>query len=52
MLEKLLKEIARLREAERILKAVYINIGPYNERGISTEVSQRINDHFSFDDSE
>lgn len=51
-LEELFQEVYLLQEAEKILKEIYFEVGPYGGGEISWETRQKMNDHFGFDDSE
>lgn len=51
-INKFFEEIQYLKEAEKLLEQVYLDIGSYNTRGVTFETSKKINDHFKFNDSE
>jgi len=55
-INKLIEEISYLKEAEELLKQVFINVGVYNldildNKYNSKPLSTKIRDHFNFDDS-
>lgn len=52
ILEKFLDEFEHLKEARELLEKVYIEIGPYNDGGLSEETLMRLRAFFEFDDSE
>ena len=55
MVEELIEELNRLKEAERLLRDLWLDIGPYNIREgqmISEDLMNRLNDYMRFDDSE
>lgn len=57
-LNELIEEISYLKEAEELLKQVFINVGVYNLEVLDNKfdsprpLSIRIREHFNFDDSE
>jgi len=57
-LNKLIEEISYLKEAEELLKQMYMNIGVYNLEVLDSKfdypkpLSMRIREHFNFDDNE
>jgi hypothetical protein len=51
-LDKLLEEIARLKEANELLDKVWTEVGPYNNEKISDKTMRELQRFFNFDDSE
>jgi len=56
-LNELIKEISYLKEAEELLKQVFRNVGVYNldildNKYDSKPLSEKIKNHFNFDDNE
>lgn len=48
----LMTEINTLKEADAIVKAIFLEVGPYNLDIFSSELEKRIRDYNGFDDSE
>ena len=56
-IDKLIEEISYLKEAEELLKQVFRNVGVYNLDILDNEydskpLSEKIKNHFNFDDNE
>ena len=51
-IERAIARYRQLREAEKLLEAVFLDVGTYGERQISTENLRALQRYFKFDDSE
>lgn len=47
-----IEELEQLKEADAIVKAIFVEVGAYNLDIFSSELAQRIRDYNLFDDSE
>ncbi len=52
VLDELLEDVERLKEAERLLDAVFAERGPYQEGTISEATWEKVKQFYGFDDSE
>ena len=55
MIEKLVEELQQLLHAKKLLELVWLEIGPYDNRGVfkdNPELQTQLNDFMKFDDSE
>lgn len=51
-LNDFIEEVQHLQEAKKLLEQVFLEIGPYGNGQISSELRWKINDYMQFDDSE
>ena len=52
MIDELIEEMQKLKEAKELLYQVYLEHGPYGDGEIPQELRWKINNFFGFDDSE
>lgn len=52
VMEQMLEELGKLKEAHDLLDDIYLEIGPYKDRQVTNVTWNKVLNYFEFDDSE